>query len=274
MTDSRIRKLRTTHIETLMSNKSLVGAEKDSIWSEITILLIAAFLVSTLVQSMIPFSLNRVFGGLLVAGFAYKFFSSFNRSKALLSFCIGLVFVHSCLVSTDISQEMTDFVYWVGTIFALVCLRIEENRRALLDAFSRHQSSLFLVVEVSAIFLTVLLFLGIGFKPSWGGELYFAGLCNTNHTMASVCCLIMCVTFVGAVLDSGKRGKAIVVLLVSTWALLQTGARAFLVPAMCIWFLLPFKVIDKMCARVFFGITALVIISLFLPTSVIAYNFI
>lgn len=203
----------------------------------VVVWLIALFLVSSLYQGLISsFSVNRVLGAalIIVLLFDYCKWMSHLRVLALVGFCF--CFFISCLPGTsNLSNEFNDIMYLLAALLVIAYVSEFENLQELSASMKRHQSLLSVLSVFSGLTLVVLLVAKIGYVSSWGGSSYFIGLCNTEHTMAAVCCLIMVFCVYCGKQEALPSPVALLIILVATWALLQTGARTYLIPASIIW---------------------------------------
>ena len=211
------------------------------------ILLIVVFSFTTTVQSLFDrFSINRIIGGLLAVVSALLFFirpeiKSFYKVTVL--FVIALI---SLVSSVDISKDLTDFIYLFATILMILNISNKNNTALFIKSFNKFLKPISFFVIVECGILLVLLLTKKGYAYHWGESRYFLGLCNGQHTMASLCCLI--VTFTIFIILQKKKHLIFwgMLVLIPSYAIFETGARVFLFPlAILLFFLIQISVKRK-----------------------------
>lgn len=214
------------------------GEIKPSFASRAIVCLIVLFLISSLYQNALEsFSVNRILGVALVVILFIEYCRRMSHLRILAFIAVCFVLSWACLIeTTHLQNELNDAMYWIAALLMIAYICDDTNLRRLCASMEKYVSLLKYGVMISGVTLAILLVAKIGYVSSWGGGSYFIGLCNTEHTMAAVCCLTMAL-----VLYCGKE-KALSsvigfgVMVIASWALLQTGARTYLVPAAIIWF--------------------------------------
>ena len=211
-------------------------AERVDLVSSVFVFLIVVYLIAALVQALLPFSVNRLIGAAIVAVLGYDFVTNLTRGRIIASclICI-LALAHVGIFSTDQIEEMEFYIYWVAALLTLIYIGSSDHVRSLQQVVLRNRTVLRLILIGIAVFTGALLASGVGYAASWGDSLYFVGFCNEEHTVASVCCLVMGLALLCMKADGLRAPLAFVIIGVMTWALLETGARTFLVPAAVIW---------------------------------------
>lgn len=200
------------------------------------VFLIVVYLVAALVQALLPFSLNRVIGAAIVIVLGYDFLTNLSRSRILASclVCI-LALINIGILTADRIEETEFYVYWIAALLTLLYVGSPNHIKSLQQVIMRNISALRLILIGAAVFVGALLVSKIGYESSWGGSLYFVGFCNEEHTMASVCCLIMTLSLLCMRANGLIAPLAFGIIGVMFWALLETGARTFLIPTAVIW---------------------------------------
>ena len=196
------------------------------------VLLVVAYMLTALVQDLLPFSVNRLIGALIIIILGFDYLKHLTNLRVLALCTIGFLFViHVGITTTSLNDELEFYIYWVAALLTLSYLAYGQNIDELVEVVSRQSKICRLASYLSTILIAVLLLTHTGYVVSWGGDLYFKGFCNTEHTMASVCCLVMAISFLCVRKESMAVFFFPVIGIVMTWALLQTGARTFIVPA-------------------------------------------
>lgn len=217
------------------------AADKESMkrtdWvSSAFIFLIVAYLIAALVQALLPFSLNRLIGAAIIIVLGYDFITHLNRNRIIASCLICILALINIGIFTGNRVEEAEFyVYWIAALLTLLYVGSPDRIKSLQQVAVRNIGALRLILIGSAAFVGALLISKVGYESSWGGNLYFVGFCNEEHTMASVCCLIMTLSLLCMKANELIAPFAFGIVGVMSWALLETGARTFLIPAAVIW---------------------------------------
>lgn len=209
------------------------------------VFLIVAYLIAALVQALLPFSLNRLIGAAIVIVLGYDFIRNLNRNRIVASclVCI-LALINIGILTGDRIEEAEFHVYWIAALLTLLYVGSFNHIKSLQQVVVRNIGALRLILIGAAAFVGALLISKAGYEASWGGSLYFVGFCNEEHTMASVCCLIMTLSLLCMRANGLIAPLAFGIIGVMSWALLETGARTFLIPAAVVW-----VVFARSCAR-------------------------
>ena len=198
------------------------------------------YVITTLLQGVFgSIPINRLIGFSLIALLAYEWAAT---RKSHISYLVALGFIvlslHSVTVMVDASQEVSDWVYLASTLFILGLVASAPSRKGVCRALHLYRRYVLFVVMASVLLLTGLLITRTGYVSAWGEEPYFKGLCNSEHTLASICTLLL-VLIVFLARTGASRGICIVSSAVVLFALLETGARTYLIPAsICLLFLI------------------------------------
>lgn len=198
------------------------------------------YVVTTLLQGLFgSIPINRLIGFSLIALLTYEWVST---RKSHLSYMVALGFIalslRSMTVMVNASQEASDWVYLGSTLLILALVASRFSREAVHWALYRHRGYISLVVMGSSLLLLGLLITRTGYVYAWGEEPYFKGLCNSEHTLASICTLLL-VLIVFLARTGTSHGFCVASSAVVLYALFETGARTYLIPAsICILFLI------------------------------------
>ena len=203
------------------------------------VVLILAYTVFAMVQSLISFSMNRVIGGALFLVLAFDFLRHLTGPKIVGACFVGLIAAVGIGVSTTSrSDEIEYWIYWGCTMLMLCYIARPGAIDDLVEACFRCKRLMAAAAIMVACLIAVLLVTRTGYYRSWGGSLYFSGLCNTAHTMGSVCCIVLAMTLLSSRIRAFSISVSYLVAAMALFALLQTGARTFLVPAFIVLLLL------------------------------------
>ena len=197
------------------------------------VLIVGVYSVTTLLQGLFgSVPVNKILGFVLVALLVYEWISSRRSHLSYLGLlCFMLLSLHSVLVMADYSRELTDLVYLASAMLMISLVCSSAFRTSIYAALLQYRPFISAVVICSSLLLIGLLVTGTGYVVAWGEEPYFKGLCNTEHTLASICTLLL-VFLVFLVQTNGFKVVYSACALVVLFALLETGARTFLIPAL------------------------------------------
>ena len=233
----------------------------DSTVASTLVVLILAYTVFAMLQELISFSMNRVIGAVIILVLSYDFLRHLTRPKIVASCLVGVSAVLSLGVfSTNCSLDFDFYIYWCCTLLFLAYMSCPGTAFHLRDALRRWKLLTSLCLYGCAFLTLFMLATHFGYARGWGGSSYFSGLTVGSHTMGSVSCLIMALAYL--VYKNGFAGKAAVfgIFLLFTYAILETGARTFLVPAAIVWIL--YVNDEDVISRKWLRITVIVILAI------------
>ncbi|MDO4210718.1 MAG: hypothetical protein Q4D23_03240 [Bacteroidales bacterium] len=219
--------------------------------SSLLVVLMVAYTLFAMVQGLMSFSMNRIFGGLIALLLAYDFAMHLTRWRIFTACVISIIAVIGIGVfTTNVSDEVEFWIYFLCTLLMLSYLSRPGSLNSMVDACGRYRKLLVASIVVATALLAVLLLTRTGYVTSWGGGTYFEGLANTEHTMASISCILMAISLLSY--KNGSFGKfgIFIVCTIASYAILQTGARTFLVPALLIWILVVNETIQRRWIRI------------------------
>lgn len=232
---------------------------------ELIVILVSTYVVTTLVQSAFgSVPINRLIGFLILTLLGFEWAISKNSHVAYIAAMVfGLIFLRSIAVSASFSQELSEWVYLVSTLLFISVIILPQSREDFYGALLKYRRFIVAVVASSTLLLLILLVTRTGYVAAWGESPYFRGLCNTEHTLASICTLILVFT-----LFLSRTGKskflyctcAVVVMI----AILETGARTYLVPAgICLFLMINEMIANKWLRMLIYVVAVVAIIAAF-----------
>lgn len=201
------------------------------------VVLILAYTAFAMVQGLISFSMNRVIGALLALILFYDFLKHLSGLKVIAACLFGVCAIFSLgIFSTSLDKDFEFYLYVGCTLLFLSYSSRTTSMRCMLSAIRKHRTLLLLCLGFSSLLTIFALVTRVGFVSSWGGDSYFVGFTNAEHTMASISCLVMAIAYVA--FKEGGLGKVpvFVVFAIFSFATLETGARTFLIPIALLWF--------------------------------------
>lgn len=215
------------------------------------VVLMVTYVITTLLQGVFgSIPINRLIGFSLMALLAYEWAAT---RKSHISYVVALgfmtLFLRSVTAMTNASQEVSDWVYLASTLLILGLVTSEPSREGIRWALNRYRRHIVFVVVASTLLLLGLLVTHTGYVSAWGEEPYFEGLCNSEHTLASICTLLL-VLVVFLARTGASRLMCIAASVVVLYALFETGARTYLIPAcICMLFLID-SLVERRWAKV------------------------
>ena len=232
------------------------------------LLTICLYLFAALFQNLFgTFSPNRLIGALISVILIWNYIANLNHFRIIGALLVLITLLFCFAMSTNIANDLNDSIYWVTAMLVLAYIGDRDSICGLKSALWKYSKALSFFVLFSVVTLAVLLSARIGYVYSWGGGSYFVGLCNTEHTMSAVCCLIMVLAFACGRAKTMHPGLVMVSLSISFWAILQTGARTYLVPAMIIWLYAIYYLVKSTWSKTFVAaLVAVAVVYLFTST--------
>ncbi|MBE5881054.1 MAG: hypothetical protein E7289_01900 [Lachnospiraceae bacterium] len=203
--------------------------------NDIIIILTTFFAVSTITQRVFPFSVNRIVGIVLLMCLVADMVFHANRKKIVWWMLVAVLFGVSVLVSEDLKYNLESYIYWMTTLFLLHKLTRASASEMLLEAFAKNRFIVKLLLWLYTACNTLFLFIPECYESywGWGGRGYFQGYASTPHTLASASCLFITLACLYLLLQ-GLDVVVLIGLLVSLLSVFQSGARVFLISAVCI----------------------------------------
>lgn len=197
------------------------------------IFFLCLFSVSTLFQSLSEkVALNRIVAIFIVFILITLNSKSMELKNLIRILLLAGISVFHLFLSENFFRDLTDVIYILTTILVIIAISNKDNviifRRSLMNS-----SKIILILACIECFIVLCLLIGkIGYTQSsqWGMNSYFRGLCNSEHTMASLGCMLLAMLLVA---NSNRVHSPWLILLFSiipSYAILQTGARIFLFP--------------------------------------------
>ena len=243
-----------------------------SLWQrpiiELIVILVSTYVVTTLVQSAFgSVPINRLIGFLILTLLGFEWAISKKSHVAyIVAMIFGLIFLHSIAVGASSSQEISEWVYLVSTLLFISVSIPLQSRDDLYRALLKYRRYIVAVVVSSTLLLLILLVTRTGYVTAWGESPYFKGLCNTEHTLASICTLIL--VFILFLSRTGKSKLLYCIsMMVAMTAILETGARTYLIPAaICLILMINEMSTKKWLRMLFYAVVAVAIVAAFSGT--------
>ncbi len=221
-----------------------------SAYSLLAILMIL-FVMTTLLQALFDrISINKLLG-IAIAGVAFWIWSTSLSVKRLCgAYLLGSAGFFVIITSENVGLDFTEWIYFYISMLILTLVSNPYHAPKIYNAFSHNKTMMRIIIWLSTCVLCFLLVFRIGYKYKWGEGSYFVGLCNSEHTLASVCCLILALIYSYTTVGDCNKGIYGLLSLIPAFAIFQSGARIFLVPLAVIGYLYIRKNIKRRSVRV------------------------
>ena len=190
------------------------------------------FCFSTLTYSFWP-PINRILAISIIAALGLNYVNKIRGKEVLLLLGMLCVFVCSLLTMEDTVQNVEDWLYWVITCMFLLLL----GRKDFVARMAEETDSLRKFVLWIIILSNVVLVVGLNTPGCYINTrvgVYFQGFAYSEHSLCSASCLLLVLILL---YYRGKRASIMQTLLmiIPSMAILDSGARTFLVPLIVIW---------------------------------------
>lgn len=241
-----------------------VGLKPEQTITGLLVLLIATYMAFALFQGAIGFSMNRVIGMAIVLVLIADFVFHLTGPR-IVAACLtcAIAAIGMGVLTTNLLNEIEFWVYWCCALLLLCSIARPGALGHFYGACIRYKRLIAFITAVGTLLIFGLLVTRVGYAGGWGG-IYFTGLCNTKHTMASVCCLVLASALLCWRMGVFSRWMLFASGAVITFALLQTGARTYLVPALIIWLFMLNRTIEQRWIRIaVFAVLAAVAVVVF-----------
>ena len=219
------------------------------------------FPLTSSIGKLIPFSINQVLVLLLVLLIILKVLINGKiqiPSMFVILFMIFFAF-NGLVLSTELSLNIENCIYWATTILLLTYIWKEKNRVALYEAFQSCQKQILL----STILVIVINFVGLLYGTNYELTGAYKGFMVTSHSMAST----MILSIANLTLYK-KNSFHVVSVTLLTLFLFASQARTFMLPlAVILYFELRQWITHKTKRRAVIAIMAAVVIMIFPYTS-------
>ena len=199
--------------------------------------LMAIYMFTTLTYTLWPVSSpNKIIGFLIFFNALYIYCMNLTKKKVMI-LLISMSVVSWALINTNnLFSYISDGIYFLIAILLLTEIDNEFSKNQLMSALNNSEKIIKALVFLCNIILCVGFFDAKCYDSSqWDGS-YFIGYTNSSHTMASGACLLLIFTLYA--IRNKKKIGAFIYFVPSIIAILQSGARTFLIPIVivCLFF--------------------------------------
>lgn len=170
---------------------------------------------------------NKVVGGLIAAALILclkKYATKWSAAMFLSSLLSAII---ALVASEDNALAFKDTIYWVLTIVMLLLFSEKRFRKDLSESLEAYSRFLVALVSLCCVLIALGLFIPDCYHVAWGEGSYFAGFASSPHSFASSACLVGSLLLFTFRKEIGIAHLAM--LLVLLFAVLQSGARIFII---------------------------------------------
>lgn len=201
--------------------------KRVSVYS-IVLFLFVIFSISTLFQSLLPFSINRIIAFSIVITLIIRIAKHPTKKQVFLIAYMVLVLLVNTFFSREMDIALKDSIYYCSTLLILKFISDKRVIRALKVAFNDYRVLVKYVVYFIYIVNIMCLFIPGTYAKGWGG-LYYIGFAGSAHTMASSLCLLLSIMILVFQKDNFSYLKLFMITSI-IYLIFETGSRTFLVP--------------------------------------------
>lgn len=208
------------------------------------------FSFTTFTYSLWPSFLpaNRVLGLVIVAVIVFMYTRHLGRKDVLpCLIIISLCLMSLMMVSWSVSVTINDAIYWSVTILLLMKLANEEFRSLLLKSLLESKDFIKFVLILNNIVVLLSFTQTSSYSSSWGGR-YFKGFAFSEHSLACAACITLVLTLL-IIKDYKNTLIKMIWMIPCSFAILETGARSYIISLVVIWFFLYRFCIDKITTK-------------------------
>lgn len=199
-------------------------------------LLMLLFTVSGHVLVLFPFSMNRIILPVIILALLLISVQRLRPVEIIACLLLFWASVYTTVIAADIGLNTEDLLYFLTGVLWLLFIADDRRRAELTNAFVRNSRVINVVMYASiGLILAGLLVKGC-YRTYWGGNEYYVGFAGIEHTMASCVCAVATL-YLFQTLNKRFSWLHMGVLIALTFAVLETGARTFIVPMAIILYL-------------------------------------
>lgn len=211
---------------------------KKQTFSETDLLLIVfgVYSITALTQNLWPFKINRLVVAVAIVVLALANLRKAGKLDVCIYIHLAFVTVYTFFISKDKGTNLVDCVYYATAFLQLLYFSRDYSWEKMAQSVNRLHKFLGAVVIIDLVIVLVELVNPQCYVWSWGNTLYFYGWSDSAHTIAACCCLAASLAMVYFV-NQKPSFRQLIVLEIYVFAILQTGARIYLIPSLMIPYL-------------------------------------
>lgn len=194
--------------------------------------LIILFSISTLTYRLWP-PINKILAIFIILSLLLIFKKKITKEKVVYSYVLGTVFLFGTVVTNNISLNSKDFLYWAITILLCIELTDVEFVEKIQICLLESKTIMRLALLVGNFLLMIGFFIPECYSGAWSGK-YYLGFAYSQHSICCACCILLTI----ALFYFHSSSFSLQYLLCvgpASWAILESGARTFLISLVIIW---------------------------------------
>lgn len=196
------------------------------------IIILGLFSFATLTQDVYPISMNRILAAIMVGILIFTLLRTrLEKWHVMLLLYLLFLFVYTSFVSSHFFVNLIDYTYYAVMLLQLLFFSRDMAWKQLFISYRKNSRFLHFITFLDLCVIVIVLIMPWGYDWHWGREMYLRG----GHTMASSCCLAMSLMILWLI-EKKFSYWHMGILFIYFWAILQTGARTFTIPAIILLF--------------------------------------
>ena len=182
--------------------------------------------------------IHRVMGGIVFIMAMFMAFYKMRKEYYSVLFLIALIFIKSLFSTASIAVEISNWIFLFSTIFSIFLVSHASWILCLKNSLSKYNLFICYTTIIMSLFLGISFFIPSCYGYKWGEGSYFTGFCNSEHTLASLACLLYVFFYISIKNSTSKQNKRLLfcLSLIPIIAVFNTGARTFLIPIGILFF--------------------------------------
>ena len=225
--------------------------------NKILALAMIVFCFSTLTYSFWP-PINRVLAVSIIAALGLNYLNRIRTKEMLLLIGMICVFFCSLLAMEDTVQNVEDWLYWVITCMFLLLLGKKDFVARIAVETESLRKFIFWIIILSNIALLAAFATPESYTRSSVGT-YFRGFAYSQHSICCGSCMLLVLILL---YYRGKHAsiKQILLMLPASMAILDSGARTFLISLIVIWVVFYRDFVKSQGARIMLFPAAMIVL--------------
>lgn len=204
--------------------------------TDLLLIVFSIYSITALTQNLWPFKINRLVAGAAIVVLAFANLRKAGKLDVCIYIHLVFVTVYTFLIAKSKGTNLVDCVYYATAFLQLLYFARDYSWEKMAQSVERLHKFLGVIVIVDLVIVLVELLNPGCYVQSWGDYQYFYGWSDSAHTIAACCCLAMSLAMVYFV-GQKPSFRQLVVMEVYIFAILQTGARIYLIPSLMIPYL-------------------------------------
>lgn len=204
--------------------------------TDLLLIVFSIYSVTALTQNLWPFKINRLVAGVAIVVLAFANLRKAGKLDVCIYIHLAFVTVYTFFISKSKGTNLVDCVYYATAFLQLLYFARDYSWEKLAQSVNRLHKFLGAIVIIDLVIVLVELVNPKCYVLSWGDLPYFYGWSDSAHTIAACCCLALNLAMIYFV-DQKPSFRQLLVLEIYVFAILQTGARIYLIPTLMIPYL-------------------------------------